>query len=229
MWNCSPNRFRRGGRVWQALHCMSYWRANAGIASTDRTSTYANNTPATTVAKNVRRNMPSPFRWRHGDTPSRATRQRTAKRRASSDQESGVQQKERRRLGGRPIHDRHEALVAEGCPRIERPLDGRRDPRGKRVRGVDDGLTRGSVERLARVVWVGGVVLVDRRRYDRDVSVRGKRTDMAQDRRDGCCDEEQPQHRPGHGGRVHGVLRVVNPLTPSVLRRRARIDTRARR
>src|SRR3989442_14789302 len=229
MWNCSPNRLRRGGRVWQALHCMSYWRANAGIASTDRTSTYANSIPARTVAKNARRNMPLPFAGRHGDTPSRATWQRTAKRRASSDQESGVQQKERRRLGGRPIHDRHEALAAEGCPRIERPLDEQRDRRGQRVRGVDDGLTRGGVKRLARVVRVGGVVLIYRGHGHRDVSVRGKRTDMTQDRKDGCYDEEQPERRPGHGGRVHAVLRVVNPPTPRVLTRRARSDTRARR
>src|SRR5207245_2241350 len=33
MWNCSPKRFRRGGRVWQALHCRSYWGANAGTPS----------------------------------------------------------------------------------------------------------------------------------------------------------------------------------------------------
>src|SRR5437867_907130 len=36
MWSCSPNRFSRGGRVWQTLHCRSYWRAKAGIAAVER-------------------------------------------------------------------------------------------------------------------------------------------------------------------------------------------------
>ena len=80
MWNCSPNRLRRGGRVWQALHCMSYWRANAGIASTDRASTYANSIPARTVAKNARRNMPFPFRWK--------TRRHAEPRDAAADSEA---------------------------------------------------------------------------------------------------------------------------------------------
>lgn len=122
-----------------------------------------------------------------------------------------MQQKEGRRLGGRPIHDRHEPLVAEGCPRIRHPRDEHRDRRGQGARGVDGGFARGGVKRLARVVRIGGVVLVDRRRHDRDMSLRGKRTDMTQDREDGCYDEEQPEHLPGHGGRVHAVLRVVNP------------------
>ena len=59
-WNCSPKLVSRGARVWQALHCTSYWRANAGTACTDFTCTYPPSVAAIATSQTKRLDMPSP-------------------------------------------------------------------------------------------------------------------------------------------------------------------------
>src|SRR6058998_1958231 len=61
MWNCSPNRFSRGGRVWQTLHCRSYWRAKAGIATAEPISSIVIVVAANATRMSERLSMPSPL------------------------------------------------------------------------------------------------------------------------------------------------------------------------
>src|SRR5207249_462552 len=110
MWNCSPNRFSLGGRVWQALHRRSYCRAKAGTASTGlglakatSPATSAGRPTATRTNRASRLSMPLPPHHREPGRMPRHTRTGAGQRpkairvvREGLDQQRGVQQEERR-------------------------------------------------------------------------------------------------------------------------------------
>src|SRR5512145_1268996 len=94
MWNCSPKRLSRGGRVWQTLHWTSYWRAKAGTASATPTSTNPFSVAASATTTSERLDMFPPFADERSEAPRRGAIH--VERREELDQKGGVQQEERR-------------------------------------------------------------------------------------------------------------------------------------